>query len=132
MPPGHNRPVRARYYRDRDRRAAFIGQNIHQFGEIDGQVIRQGPDPKALAAHWGAVCGIDPVIVDGEPAIRLAHADLRFVPDTDGRGPGLGGIDVVATDKKQLIDNARTHGCLTGDGPITLCGTRINIVEGRA
>ncbi len=91
----------------------------------------QGPDPAAMAAHWGAVCGMEPITLDGEPTIRLANADLRFVRDSDGRGPGLGGIDVVATDPERLQENARTRGCLTGDGRIVLCGTRINIAEGR-
>lgn len=88
----------------------------------------QGPDPAALAAHWGAVCGIEPIKMDGTPVVSLTNADLRFVADQDGRGPGLGGIDVVATDREQLHETARNQGCLEPDGQIILCGTRINII----
>ena len=91
----------------------------------------QSPDPVALAAHWGAVCGTEPVSADGIPVVRLANADLRFVADTDGRGPGLGGIDLIALDLDRLKDNATRHGCVPEDDGIILCGTRINIVEGR-
>lgn len=91
----------------------------------------QGPDPAALATHWGAVCGIEPIRDAGDPVVRLANADLRFVEDKDGRGPGLGGIDIIASDRNRLKNNAARHGCLTEDGGIILCGTRINVVEGR-
>lgn len=92
----------------------------------------QGPDPVALAAHWGAVCGIEPAEEDGEPVVRLTNADLRFVVDSDGRGPGLGGMDIVAADRERLQETARSRGCVDTNGQINLCGTRINIVDGRA
>lgn len=86
----------------------------------------QGPDPLAMAEHWGKVCGIEPMLNDGTPSVPLANANLRFVPDTDGRGPGLGGIDIKAVDPEGLRKNAHSRS-LSSDGQIMICGTRINI-----
>lgn len=87
----------------------------------------QGPDPAALAEHWGRVAGSPVEFRDGVPTVRLANADLTFVGATDGRGPGLGGLVVRATDPERLLTQAETHKCRTADGAITVCGTRFTI-----
>ena len=84
----------------------------------------QGPDPEALAALWGNVAGI-PVSHDGdEPYLQLENARIRFVEDRDGRGPGLGGVDLAVADRARLIEAAKQRGALRGDDVVELCGTR--------
>ena len=89
----------------------------------------QGPDPVALAEHWGHVADSSVELRDGVPTVRLANADLRFVEATDGRGPGLGGVVVRATDPDRLLAQAETHECRTADGQISVCGTRFTIAN---
>jgi hypothetical protein len=94
--------------------------NWHPTGGLDWQrapagnaiiaaATLQHPDPGALAARWAAVLGL-PVTDRGDiHTIALANADLHFMPDTDGRGAGLGGITLSGATKNL---------------PATLCGTR--------
>ena len=58
----------------------------------------QSDDPTALAARWSAILG-RPIVTDGagRATIELDNAALRFVAIEDGRGEGLGGIDVAVT-----------------------------------
>ena len=55
----------------------------------------QSPDPERLAARWSDIFELPVDSVDGATTIRLDGAGLRFVEATDGRGEGLGGIDVL-------------------------------------
>ena len=87
----------------------------------------QGPDPLAMAQHWGRVCGVQPVLSNGTPIVPLANASLRFVSDKDGRGPGLGGIDIQTSNPTALLQNAQDRSCLISDQQVMICGTRINI-----
>jgi hypothetical protein len=70
----------------------------------------QGPDPEAMARRWADVLG-RPVGPDGR-SVPLEEGELRFVPDRDGRGEGLGAIDVVAADPArvgQVVDVVGTR-----------------------
>ena len=58
----------------------------------------QCDDPDTVSARWTEIIEIDRAKVDGAPTIVLSNATLRFVPITDGRGEGLGGIDLATTD----------------------------------
>src|SRR5205807_2259350 len=69
----------------------------------------QSPEPSALAARWSEILEL-PVERNGAPTIRLDNASIRFVPDQDGRGEGLGGLDLIAVDRKRLMDAAATRG----------------------
>ncbi|MXY78508.1 MAG: hypothetical protein F4Y94_02135 [Chloroflexi bacterium] len=86
-------------------------------------------DPAGVAARWGEVLD-EPVGTDaeGNPALALAGSDLRFVPARDGRGPGLGGLDISATDPARALANAEAEGCRTGENLITICGMRLRLV----
>lgn len=84
----------------------------------------QGSDPEALAAHWSAVAGIPVQRRDGQPVVPLANAVLRFTEATDGRGDGLGGLDLAVTDRAAIEADARAAGCAVADGCVTICGTR--------
>jgi hypothetical protein len=62
------------------------------------------------------------------PTLALANATLRFVPDPDGRGEGLGGIDLVATDRARALAAARERGRLGPGDALALCGMRVKLV----
>jgi hypothetical protein len=89
----------------------------------------QGEDPGAMAARWAEVLGRQ-VTRDGagNPTVGLDDGVVRFVEPVDGRGPGLGGIDVEAADRDRLLAAAERRGCRVSDELIVLCGTRIRLV----
>jgi hypothetical protein len=91
----------------------------------------QSPDPAGLASRWSQIVEI-PVTRDqqGNPAIRLENATLRFVKDEDGRGEGLGGLDLVATDPKAMFANAERHGKRQSDDTVMISGMRLHAVNG--
>jgi hypothetical protein len=64
----------------------------------------QAADPATVGARWSTILG-RPAESGGEGAtrIRLDNAELRFVPDRDGRGEGLGGIDLVLADPNRTL-----------------------------
>ena len=76
----------------------------------------QAPDPEKLAARWSEILDVPVTRAGGVPTLALANATLRFVPEADGRGEGLGGIDVVATDRARAGE------------ALALCGMRVRLV----
>ncbi|EAQ04987.1 hypothetical protein OB2597_06875 [Pseudooceanicola batsensis HTCC2597] len=89
----------------------------------------QSEDPAALAAHWSAVSGLPVEDRGGIPHVALANAALRFVPATDGRGPGLGALDLVTSDARRIMNAARERGLPVAGRQVTVCGTRFNLIE---
>ena len=89
----------------------------------------QGDDPAALAARWGEVLD-RPVGRDaaGNPSVELDDGCVRFVAATDGRGTGLGGVDVEVVDRDRLLAAAEERGCRTSDDVVMICGTRFRLV----
>lgn len=89
----------------------------------------QCDDPKALAARWAEIAQL-PVGADraANPVIELDNATLRFVRATDGRGEGLGGIDLKVADSARLLAAARRRGAYRSDSRVYLCGMRVNLV----
>ena len=84
----------------------------------------QCEDPPALAAKWAAIAGVE-VRQDGQhPVVALENATLRFVGITDGRGPGLGGVDLVVNDRDAIVAEATRRGCLVHTNHVMVCGTR--------
>jgi hypothetical protein len=84
----------------------------------------QGPDPVTLAELWGKVTDL-PVERDGSSlSIALNNATLRFVEATDGRGPGLAGLDLVVADKGHILREAKARGCYVSDEQVDICGVR--------
>jgi len=88
----------------------------------------QSPDPEKLAARWREILEVPVTNPGGALSIALANAALRFVPDADGRGEGLGGIDLAATDRAAALSAARERGLLDADGALALCGMRVRLV----
>ncbi|MCC7362793.1 MAG: VOC family protein [Dehalococcoidia bacterium] len=89
----------------------------------------QDPEPEQLAARWSAIIQ-EPVAKDdaGNATIRIDNATLRFVPCSDGRPSGLGGIDLAATDAAAVRAAAAKAGVLGDDGVIMLGGVRVRLV----
>lgn len=85
----------------------------------------QCDDPQKTAARWAEIAELP---VSNEGVIQLQNAQLRFVPCTDGRPEGLGGIDLVATSQGAVLEAAERVGVRTGDNQVYLCGMRMNLV----
>ena len=86
----------------------------------------QSPEPEALAQRWAAMAEIDLSRDDaGHPTIALDNATLRFVEATDGRGEGLGGIDVVTVGREAVLAGARARGCAVEQDHVVLVGLRV-------
>ena len=87
-------------------------------------------DPAKVAARWSEITAVD-LTADGagHPALVLANATVRFVPATDGRGDGLGGIDLTVVDRAAALAAAEQRGLMAADGSIRLCGMRVRLVD---
>lgn len=88
----------------------------------------QSPDPDALAQRWSEIAGLDLVAGDLGPEIHMTNAAVRFVEARDGRGEGLGGIDLAAADPDRAKAQAVAIGCPIDRDTITACGTRFRLV----
>ena len=90
----------------------------------------QADEPEALAARWGAIMDTAPIPGrDGWPELVLDNATIRFVPITDGRGEGLGGIDVAVHDHAAVEAVARERGLAVGDRLVMVGGMRVRLVD---
>ena len=89
----------------------------------------QADDPLALAQRWSQVLN-RPVAQTAAGVIRIVldQGVIRFVPATDGRGAGVGGIDVAVTDRRRLLAAAHQRGVPAGADQVIICGTRIHLV----
>lgn len=92
----------------------------------------QSADPEALARRWGAV--LERVVTRGPagaPEIALDFGRLRFVAPTDGRGEGLGGLDIAVADPAPILAEARRRSCPVLGDRIIICGMRLLLVGER-
>jgi hypothetical protein len=89
----------------------------------------QCEDPAKVAARWGEIAQL-PVEHNaaGNPLIQLEGSSLRFVADEDGRGEGLGGLDLRVADRPRLLAAARERGCDHDDKYVSICGMRLYLV----
>ena len=89
----------------------------------------QGPDPVGLAELWGKVAGL-PVRRDGSVLIMaLNNVDIRFVEATDGRGYGLGGLDVKVADRGRILTKAKERNAYVSDDRVDVCGVRFRLLD---
>ncbi len=90
----------------------------------------QADTPVILAERWAAIAATK---LDRDAAgriiLRLNNAVIRFVADTDGRGEGLGGIDVKVEDRAALLAAAKERDRLVNEDQVMICGVRFNLVE---
>ncbi len=136
----HPRDMRASFFEvDWDENNAFTGNwgpaggtgweptiSTDVVSAITG-VELQGPDPMALAEHWAAISNLPVETEDDTPVVLLANATLRFLPDRDGRGPGLGGIYLAVADRDRLIRQAAARGCKVAGDTVEIGGTRFHL-----
>jgi len=89
----------------------------------------QSPDPRTLAQRWSTIVGA-PLSKDTADnlEIRLNNAVVRFVKDIDGRGEGLGGIDIQVADRDHVLQSAEARGLKVSDTQVMLCGVRFNLL----
>jgi hypothetical protein len=87
----------------------------------------QDEDPARVAALWSGVLGIPHGGAADDFAIALNNAALRFVPAGDGRGPGLGGVDLKVRDRAGILARAKARDAYVSDACVVLCGTRFNL-----
>ncbi|MEZ5597996.1 MAG: hypothetical protein R3E84_16675 [Pseudomonadales bacterium] len=102
-------------------------QNYRATSRVDGIVAAeiQADDPVAVAARWSEIAQIP---LTSATTLPLENALLRFVPCSDGRPEGLGGIDIHATDKPAVLAAARAHGLPVNGDTVMLCGMRMTLV----
>jgi len=91
----------------------------------------QSAEPAALAARWGEVFGRRPAAkADGTHELALdAGTLLRFVRDADGRGEGVGGIDLEVADPRPILARAEARRLSVRGDAVEICGTRIRLVS---
>lgn len=88
----------------------------------------QSPEPESVARRWAEMAEIDLTRDgDGNAVIELENATLRFVTATDGRGEGLGGIDVITNDRDAVLAGARARDCYISDDEVRVAGLRIRL-----
>jgi hypothetical protein len=88
----------------------------------------QAADPRGLADRWSSIAEI-PLRRDsrGHFEMPLENASVRFVEATDGRGEGLGGVDVAVSDRTRVLTAAAARGCKVSDDQVMICGVRFNL-----
>jgi len=74
----------------------------------------QSDDPDRLARRWSEVIERAVQMRDGQRVIALDDATLRFIEATDGRGEGLGGLDLACADPARA-------------GLVQICGIRFRL-----
>ena len=89
----------------------------------------QSPDPESLAQRWSAITHIslkkDP---SGHLEMPMSNAGVRFVEATDGRGEGLGAIDLKVADHGRLLKAADERNLKISENQLMICGVRFNLV----
>jgi Glyoxalase-like domain len=88
----------------------------------------QSSDPAGLAARWSEILRRPVRDAAGVATIDLDLGALRFVPAADGRGEGLGGIDVLIPRHERAHFAARQKDVAETNGALMLCGTRVRLV----
>ena len=83
----------------------------------------QADDPARLADIWAGL--MDRPAQDNR--IELDNASLTFTTIEDGRGPGVGGLVLKASDPDAVMAEADSRGLKTGDNRFMLCGVRVTL-----
>jgi hypothetical protein len=89
----------------------------------------QAKDPAQMAARWAQVLGRTAARDAEVWRIRLDDGEIRFSPDRDGRGEGLGAFDIVVRDIEAVHAKAAARGLLDPHGTVMLAGTRVRLIR---
>jgi hypothetical protein len=89
----------------------------------------QSPAPAELAARWSAILGRPAESRADAAAIPLEQGALRFVAAADGRGEGLGGIDIALRDGARARREAARRGRLAAPDRALIGGVRFNLID---
>ena len=89
----------------------------------------QSPEPASIAQRWSDIADI-PLQTHsaGHLEMPLNNAVIRFVEATDGRGEGLGAIDVAVADRDRLLKAADERELKNSENQVVICGVRFNLV----
>ena len=87
--------------------------------------VMQCDDPEAVAARWSAIAEI-PL---HDNVLSLANAELRFVPNADGRPEGLSELDIRTEHPNDVLKAGEQRGLRTGDNQVAIGGVRLNLVS---
>jgi len=87
----------------------------------------QADEPARVAARWAEIAELR-VNGGAKPSIELDNCTIRFVPCTDGRPEGLGGLDIVAPDRAAILATAKARGTPVTGNQVYACGMRFNLV----
>jgi hypothetical protein len=88
-------------------------------------VEMQGPDPLALAEHWGKIIGVAVTKgADGSPVLKLPNASFHFV-----KGPVdlMTGLSFRVKDVAKVRDAAKAKGCKVAGDSFDLCGVTFRL-----
>ncbi len=88
----------------------------------------QSPDPVATADLWSRLLGLPIKAEGGKLAMPLTRGAIRFVKAEDGRGTGIGALDVKAADKAKIVAAAKRRKLPVSGDRVTVVGCRINLV----
>ena len=89
-------------------------------------VEMQGPDPAALAAHWGRLLSVAPrAVPDGTWEITLVNATVRFAP---GPRDAMTGLDLEVVDPAAVLEAARRRGYTVGPRSVAIAGVDLRLV----
>lgn len=94
---------------------------------IIGAVI-QGNDPQEVAKKWARAFDL-PIEAEGEEfSLQLDEGVIRFIRETDGRGPGVEGIILDVKNVDEIIARAIARNLTVDDqsgiNSVTICGTK--------
>ncbi|MFV0306394.1 MAG: hypothetical protein ACK5OX_01460 [Desertimonas sp.] len=99
-------------------------QDARRTGIVDAitAVELQCDDPARTAARWSEIIELPVAAAASGPTIGLDNATVRFMPVADGRGEGLGAIDVHVVDAARARTAATERGLVADDGSHVLIG----------
>ena len=102
-------------------------QRAKNTDRVDGILAAelQCDDSEAVAKKWSDIAEIP---LDEELNLELDNASIRFIPCSDGRPEGLGGLDLSAPGKLEILQTADSLGLQTGDSQVQICGMRLNLL----
>lgn len=96
--------------------------------EIAGAEM-QSEDPESLAQRWSDVIGMPLERVN--PAlfrIAIDDGELRFCLAEDGRGEGVGGLDLRVRSPQSIVAMAKQRGLAVDGDRILLAGMRVRLI----